>query len=466
MSNINRYTGICCIPTDDNITKPNSNGCSRQNDCHYLSTNQHHDGIISNSCSNMVIKTGKHGLHAISSQDIKAGTIIVQCLPISHSILIPPGTNILESDEVDGRRICARCFIREGECNNSGRKKKFGRCSKCRVLYYCSRSCQSADWNEQHKLECSYYVKRRKQLRSNSSYNVGNSSAEDDAIPLLLRTFNALKYMRDKEKEVSDVSVDNDRDRSSDGIVSCGRDHFASLCYTTNNDNDQDSSSSMTLAKELMSKYACRGSSCIEDPTKSILYIWGYNESKENDKNVIKRTMSAFTKNNFGIVNSLHSAIGEGVYPCAALLNHSCYPNCILRYKLGKGMNDSESGSSEGQQKYHPPILQIVACRDILAGEELCHSYVDLALTTPERQTRLFDTHGFKCECERCTKGCLIDLPKDRKKWDLWLSKNGLQAHGDEKNSTQTSIPMSQVDIESAMTSYHGLSKSQVMQIN
>jgi len=141
MSNTNRYANICCIPTDDNITKPNSN-CSRQNACHYLATNQHHDSI-SNSCSNIVIKTGKHGLHAISSRDIKAGTVIVQCLPISQSILIPPGTNILdESDEDDGRRICARCFIREGECSNNGRKKKFGRCSKCRVLYYCSRSCQ------------------------------------------------------------------------------------------------------------------------------------------------------------------------------------------------------------------------------------------------------------------------------------------------------------------------------------
>ena len=132
--------GVCCIPTDDNI--PKTDGCNRRNACRYLATNQHHDGI-SNSCNKMVIKSGIHGLHAISSQDIKAGTIIVQCLPISQSILAPPGTNILdESDEDDGRRICARCFIREGECSNNGRKKKFGRCSKCRVLYYCSRSCQ------------------------------------------------------------------------------------------------------------------------------------------------------------------------------------------------------------------------------------------------------------------------------------------------------------------------------------
>jgi len=287
--------------------------------------------------------------------------------------------------------------------------------------------------------------------------------------------------MRDNEVGAEDeIEQLDDRDinhQSGDGIVSCGRDHFASLCYTMNNDNDQDSSSSMTLAKELMSKYASRGLSSSEqqeDSAKSTLAIWGYNErnttnnnSKNYDKHGIKRTMSAFTKNNFGIVNSLHSAIGEGVYPCAALLNHSCYPNCILRYKLGKTMNNSESSVCGGTEvQYHPPILQIVACRDILAGEELCHSYVDLALTTPERQTRLFDTHGFKCECKRCTKGCLIDLQIDRKMWELWPLKNGLQSHEDDKNSAQTSLPMIQVDVEDAMNSYHGLSESQVMQIN
>merc|ERR1711957_139356 len=85
----------------------------------------------------------------------------------------------------------------------------------------------------------------------------------------------------------------------------------------------------------------------------------------------IQRTLNAFQKNNFGIVNALHSAIGEGVYPCAALLNHSCCPNSILRYELGVANNTRE-------HQYQPPSLQIVACRDISAGEELSHSYVDL----------------------------------------------------------------------------------------
>ena len=108
MSNTNRYAGLCCIPTDDNITESKTDGCNKRNACRYLATNQHHDGI-SNSCSNMNIKSGKHGLHAMSSRDIKAGTVIVQCVPTSHSLLIPPGTNILdEFDEDDGRRICAR----------------------------------------------------------------------------------------------------------------------------------------------------------------------------------------------------------------------------------------------------------------------------------------------------------------------------------------------------------------------
>ena len=93
------------------------------------------------------------------------------------------------------------------------------------------------------------------------------------------------------------------------------------------------------------------------------------------------------------------------VYPCAALLNHGCAPNCVLRYELGAAANDDGDGDGDGDAtagRYHPPILVIVACRDVMAGEELRHSYVDLSLDTEARRARLFDTHGFVCECERC----------------------------------------------------------------
>jgi hypothetical protein len=76
-----------------------------------------------------------------------------------------------------------------------------------------------------------------------------------------------------------------------------------------------------------------------------------------------------FQANNFGITDQLQTVIGGGVYPVGAILNHSCAPNCILTY----------SGSKQ--------IIRTL--RDIEAGEELTHSYVDLCLPTPERRQSL-----------------------------------------------------------------------------
>ncbi|CAJ1432235.1 unnamed protein product [Effrenium voratum] len=63
--------------------------------------------------------------------------------------------------------------------------------------------------------------------------------------------------------------------------------------------------------------------------------------------------------------------------------NHSCRPNC-------EGSWDSREGR-----------LQIYACRDIPAGEELCIYYVDVRMPTAERQERM-RSFGFQCSCTAC----------------------------------------------------------------
>mmetsp|Transcript_17322 Transcript_17322/g.31451 ORF Transcript_17322/g.31451 Transcript_17322/m.31451 type:complete len:406 (-) Transcript_17322:24-1241(-) len=220
-------------------------------------------------------------------------------------------------------------------------------------------------------------------------------------------------------------------------------------------------SSAMAIAKDLMKSYAVKGASSkhtnkerTENNTEAMLRIWGYRSNISTTDLAIRRALNAFQKNNFGIVDSLHSPIGEGVYPCAALLNHSCSPNCILRYKLGVA-------NSIEEQQYHPPILQIVACRDIAFGEELSHSYVDLALCTQERQTRLLDTHGFLCECIRCKKGgCLIELPKKREEWELWPLKKEFEAQ-EGNNICRPKPNLVKVDLDDAMAGCHGLNETE-----
>ena len=45
----------------------------------------------------------------------------------------------------------------------------------------------------------------------------------------------------------------------------------------------------------------------------------------------------------------------------------------------------------------------MVACRPILPGEELTHSYVEIVEGRPTRQEKLLQSYGFRCNCVRCS---------------------------------------------------------------
>ena len=250
-------------------------------------------------------------------------------------------------------------------------------CSICanKFPFFLLQYLQADDWVGQHKLECQYFVKRRKQSPMSSA--IYASTADEDAIPLLLRTFNSLKQWRDRPDTTTEIDGNTKKDvevNQQEGIaIACGPLHFSSLMVSPDYYKPGSCETSpMSLAKGLIENHAVRGSSLKKSEnskeTKQLAAcIWGYNgddikgKSTSTTDRAIQRTLNAFKKNNFGIVNSLHSPIGEGVYPCAALLNHSCHPNCILRYKIGVVDNSKIS-------RYHPPILQIIAIRDIDSG--------------------------------------------------------------------------------------------------
>ncbi|KAL1529541.1 hypothetical protein AB1Y20_000486 [Prymnesium parvum] len=99
--------------------------------------------------------------------------------------------------------------------------------------------------------------------------------------------------------------------------------------------------------------------------------------------------LACFRVNNFGITNELHRVVGAGCYPAAAILNHSCHPNCVLFFA---GAN-----------------LQVRTCTDVLRGDELCHSYIELCQPTALRREELRSRYGFECACARCCNGLFVD---------------------------------------------------------
>lgn len=79
--------------------------------------------------------------------------------------------------------------------------------------------------------------------------------------------------------------------------------------------------------------------------------------------------------------------IGLGLYPTAAIVNHSCVPNCILKF----------NGSS---------IALMVVC-DIILNDQLFISYGPCASKQPThlRRQMLSAEYYFVCSCKGCLEG-------------------------------------------------------------
>ena len=78
---------------------------------------------------------------------------------------------------------------------------------------------------------------------------------------------------------------------------------------------------------------------------------------------------------------------GTAFYTKICKINHSCEPNCIVRYS-----SDPLTGAL---------VAQLFALRDLEPGQELLQSYIDGAMSAKRRQEALAD-YGFVCRCARC----------------------------------------------------------------
>ncbi|KAJ4458631.1 putative histone-lysine n [Paratrimastix pyriformis] len=78
---------------------------------------------------------------------------------------------------------------------------------------------------------------------------------------------------------------------------------------------------------------------------------------------------------------------GRALFPRIARINHSCVPNAAVFYPIG------------GDE---PLRARLVAVRPIVAGEEICISYIDEDLPRPKRQAALREGYRFVCVCPKC----------------------------------------------------------------
>lgn len=272
------------------------------------------------------------GRRAVAARAVKAG----------EAVLRWPALSMTLHGEFRGRR-CDHCFRSRADADGA-----LKRCGRCRVVQYCGRACQQADWPD-HRIECAARASLEAKLVAAGWVGEG-ALADGLLVGRCLRRppppAAPLSSEHAPAQQVAELETLHDRIDAAE-----------------------------------LERLKCLAAIVASIP-KLLPESCGAGEALD--------ALCRFRNNNFAIVDDLFVAIGAGVFPRGAALNHSCAPNCLLCYELAPG---------------RAPVQVVKAMVDMPAGEELTHSYVELGLPRWQRQAMLHEHYGFCCMCPACTGG-------------------------------------------------------------
>lgn len=318
------------------------------------------------------------GRCVVARTALKAGDVVLRSTAVAPPVLHP---------HLRDTR-CAACFVRPSPADGSTGLLV---CARCKAVKYCSKACQRRDWVD-HKTEC-----------TNDIVNMAGARGNDTLAEVLLV---ARVFRRRGEGSTwrrydaaAQVAADGSTPRTDAGsyaadgsLISTFDDAVAMVSHAEEDRREfpeqsaaRDSIASGVLrSAKLLKRLAATGKAAAAGGGSRA----GDGDGGDPTHRDLFNMLCRFTSNNFAVTDPLMSSLGAGAYPVGALLNHSCVANCVMSY----------------EPETH---VQVVRClRDVEAGEELTHHYVDAANTTEDRQRELGDYH-FVCRCARCVGGAL-----------------------------------------------------------
>jgi len=252
----------------------------------------------------------RRGRHALATKNFTAGTIILT--ETSHA-------HMSTSSNLSLR--CLNCLATTTPSGSS-----LSCCAQCKTAAYCSRACQTKDWQSHHKLEC-------KHMKAGSEFNrfvdevYHPSSAPQLVVDLFLTLRLLTVYKGIIPAEVSAMEA-------VEFYLGDNECEFASV----------DTLIHLLIPQKLKTKF--------------------FNDDNEAAKLFLQSILRRFAPNNFGILNELQTLVASGFYPNAAILNHSCSPNTILTYesnvlkiRLIKDVKEGEEVSERSERALRKTII-------------------------------------------------------------------------------------------------------------
>ncbi|GMR32460.1 hypothetical protein PMAYCL1PPCAC_02655, partial [Pristionchus mayeri] len=266
-------------------------------------------------------------------------------------------TTILEEEPfaavVDGsslKCVCSHCFLRAED-------KPLQRCSRCKVVSYCSTSCQKKDWII-HKDECVFLV--------NVSPNIPRSTA---------RLMGRLLIMKFRGECTSVKASANGR--SFDDLM-----HHA--------EEIQSSGHHLQLFTSLV-----HGLQQYVDEEFMI-------ETQE-----LLRYFGRMVINSFGITGDDQVTVGEGVYLGLSALNHSCAPDAFVRFRGRTAILRSPVADQKFSNELTIPYTNL----DTLTSDRQATLERQYFFRCNCKVCRNKERDGYarSLQCDTCTKGvCLV----------------------------------------------------------
>ncbi|CAM9964393.1 unnamed protein product, partial [Phaeothamnion confervicola] len=309
------------------------------------------------------------GRCVIAERAFKSGEIVFCNLPFAVAL-----------HESQWSHRCNACFQRQSS--------ELKRCSRCRAHFYCDKRCQQVAWRAGHRDECARLPALLAALAAKGGYAgaanalllgrvealrraVGDGGDSGSSLPAASRRGAPIaSTAADVDAMVSPLPSARRIDDDNDGMASLAAAAVASGLFSGSGGSANGGSGGTSSG----AGDSAGGESSAETPAAAAAAA------------VAEATtlLGRFACNNFGVLDGLMVSVAAGIYPAAALLNHSCAPNCVLSWEP------------------RTAVLVVRTAAPVTPGEELCHAFVDAAAPTAARRMALQESYGFRCDCRRC----------------------------------------------------------------